>query len=112
MQFLVLLMIIDCKDESSLRAVLDKELVKFLVFNSKQISYESKVYFVTNVYAFIGESDAVRLRKIYTITEDAQIERLAQEFSDFLKDLNAKYGVVIFEGSIKEEDATLKLFKR
>jgi hypothetical protein len=105
-------MIIDCKEDSSLKAVLDKDLVKFIVFNSKRITFESKIYFVTNIYAFIGEGDAVRLRKIYTITDDAQINKLADEFSKTLTDLNEKYAIVVFEGSIKEEDATLNLFKK
>jgi len=104
-------MIIDCKDESSIVAVLDKQLVKFLNFNSKTLNYESKNYFVTNLYAFMGEGDAVRLRRIYPITNEVQVQQLASQFAKMLEDLNRKYNIIAFEGSVKDEDSSIKLFK-
>ncbi len=103
-------MIIDCKDKSSVFAVLDKEIVNFVVFNSREITYESKKYFVYNVYAFLGSGDAVRLRKIYNITDTNQLSSLGTELTNTLQDINKKYNIVVFEGSIKDEDASIKLF--
>ncbi|MBN1923174.1 MAG: hypothetical protein JW791_00240 [Nanoarchaeota archaeon] len=103
-------MIIDCKDKSSIFGVLDKKIVNFIIFNSRQITYEEKNYFVYNVYAFLGSGDAVRLRKIYNITETDQVSALGVELTKMLEEINKKYNVVVFEGSVKDEDSSVKLF--
>lgn len=105
-------MIFDCKAISSITAVLDKKMVKFITFNQKKVTYESKNYFITNIYAFLGENDAVRLRKMYPLTEESQITTIGTQLSQTLQVLNKKYNILVFEGGVKDEDSSVKLFMK
>ena len=105
-------MIIDCNATSTITALLDNNLVKFITFNSKKVVYESKTYFVINIYAFIGNDTAIRLRNINTITDESQTAQMIANLSKILENYNQKYKILVFEGSVKEEDSSVKLFSK
>jgi len=104
--------IIDCNATSTITALLDNNLVKFITFNSKKVVYESKTYFVINIYAFIGNDTAIRLRNINTITDESQTAQIIANLSKILENYNQKYKILVFEGSVKEEDSSVKLFSK
>ncbi|VVB74950.1 Uncharacterised protein [Candidatus Tiddalikarchaeum anstoanum] len=105
-------MIFDCNAVSTITALLENKIVRFVMFNSKKVTFDSKSYFVVNMYAYIGEDTAVRLRHVTNITNDAQASNMLAEVSKTLEEFNQKYKVLIFEGSVKDEDSSLKLFSK
>lgn len=105
-------MIIDCNATSTITALLDNNLVKFITFNSKKVVYESKTYFVINIYAYIGNDTAIRLRNINTITDESQNAQIIANLSKILESYNKKYKILVFEGSVKDEDSSVKLFSK
>ena len=105
-------MIIDCNATSTITALLDNNLVKFVTFNSKKVVYESKTYFVINIYAYIGNDTAIRLRNINTITDESQTAQIIANLSKILESYNQKYKILVFEGSVKDEDSSVKLFSK
>jgi hypothetical protein len=104
--------IIDCNATSTITALLDNNLVKFITFNSKKVVYESKTYFVINIYAYIGNDTAIRLRNINTITDESQTAQIIANLSKILESYNKKYKILVFEGSVKDEDSSVKLFSK
>ncbi len=104
-------MIIDCKDISTIKALLELNQIKFIASNSKKIVYESTTYFVTNIYGYLGNGDLIRYRKIYSIQKDEDVKKLADEFSLTLDNISKEYKILIFEGTILDEDKGVKLFK-
>ncbi len=104
-------MIIDCKDISAIKALLELNQIKFIASNSKKIVYESTTYFVTNIYGYLGSGDLIRYRKIYSIQKDEEAKKIAEEFSLMLDNLSKEYKILVFEGTVLEEDKGIKLFK-
>jgi len=104
-------MIIDIADYSSFVPLLEQKSVLFIFFNSKKLEKDSKMFFATNVYVVTTNRSVLRLRKVFKLESEGQIQPVVKQLTEKLMGYNKQYNIPVFEASIKDEDAAEKLFK-